>query len=311
METRYLNTLITVVETGTFSKASETLHITQSAVSQRIKFLEEHFGQQLLDRSGQRLALTVAGQLVFNKARDILEKEKELLTCLQQSTTQKHLSLCCTPTFGMAYLPQVLSNFLRAHSDLNDLKFIFLQPEEALRGLRLEEFDLAVIEHRLDLDFSGFNRFLMPDDEMLLVTSAASPMPHDDGVIQVTELRDKRLFARRDGCSSKELMRNNLRMQGFDFNDFASVVISDDLHFTVKSVLAGEGIAYVSRALVSSYLESGQIIGLHVEGFEHRRGRSVVMLPQKDEDALINKLLETIFEVVSPFWRPKKVSAAG
>ncbi len=83
METRYLNTLIAAVETGTFSKASESLHITQSAVSQRIKFLEEHFGQQLLDRSGQRLALTTAGQMVFNKARDILEKEKELLTCLQ------------------------------------------------------------------------------------------------------------------------------------------------------------------------------------------------------------------------------------
>ncbi|MBW2510418.1 MAG: LysR family transcriptional regulator, partial [Deltaproteobacteria bacterium] len=92
METRYLNTLIAAVETGTFSKAAESLHITQSAVSQRIKFLEEHFGQQLLDRSGQRLALTVAGQMVFNKARDILEKEKELLTCLQEATTQKHLS---------------------------------------------------------------------------------------------------------------------------------------------------------------------------------------------------------------------------
>ena len=100
METRYLNTLIASVESGTFSKAAELLHITQSAVSQRIKFLEEHFGQQLLDRSGQRLALTPAGQIVFSKAKDILDKEKELLTCLQDSASQKRLSLCCTPTFG-------------------------------------------------------------------------------------------------------------------------------------------------------------------------------------------------------------------
>jgi len=311
METRYLNTLIAVVETGTFSKASESLHITQSAVSQRIKFLEEHFGQQLLDRSGQRLALTAAGQLVFNKAKDILEKEKELLSCLQEATTQKHLSLCCTPTFGMAYLPQVLSTFLRVHSDLNDLKFIFKQPEEALRGLRLEEFDVVVIEHSLDLDFSGFNRFSMPDDEMLLVTSAAEPIPNHDGVVKIESLKGKRLYARRDGCSSKELMRGNLRNQGFDFNDFASVVVSDDLRFTIQSVLAGEGIAYVSQALVSSYLESGQLIGLHVDGFERRRGRSVAMLPQKDEDALVKELLESIFEVVSPFWRPKMVSASA
>ena len=310
METRYLNTLIAAVETGTFSKAAELLHITQSAVSQRIKFLEEHFGQQLLDRSGQRLALTTAGQMVFNKARDILEKEKELLTCLQDSAAQKHLSLCCTPTFGMAYLPQVLSNFIRAHSDINDLKFIFLQPEEALRGLRQEEFDLAAIEHSLDLNFPGFNRFSMPDDEMLVVTSAAAPIQNDDGVIQVSSLKEKRLFARRDGCSSKELMRCNLRAQGLDFNDFASVVISDDLSFTIQSVLAGEGVAYMSQALISSYLESEQMIGLHVEGFQRRRGRSVVMLPQKGEDPLVKALLEIIFDVVSPFWRPKMVSTA-
>ena len=311
METRYLNTLVAAVETGTFSKAAESLHITQSAVSQRIKFLEEHFGQQLLDRSGQRLALTAAEQLVFNKARDILAKEKELLDCLQESATQKHLSLCCTPTFGMAYLPKVLSNFLRAHSDLNDLKFIFKQPQEALRGLRVEEFDVVVIEHSLDLDFSGFNRFSMPDDEMLLIMSATVPVRNDDGVVKIEDLKEKRLYTRRDGCSSKELMRCNLRTQGFDFSDFASVVVSDDLRFTIQSVLAGEGVAYMSQALVSSYLESGQMIGLYVDGFEHRRGRSVVMLPQKDEDALVKELLESIFEVVSPFWRPKMVSTAG
>ena len=158
METRYLNTLVASVEAGTFSKAAEMLHITQSAVSQRIKFLEDHFGQQLLDRSGQRLVLTVPGKLVFAKAKDILDKEKELLTCLQKSSTKKRLSICCTPTFGMAYLPQVLNDFLRVHSDMNDLKFLFLQPEKALAGLRHEEFDLAVIEHQLDLDCSGFNR---------------------------------------------------------------------------------------------------------------------------------------------------------
>ena len=61
METRYLNTLIASVEAGTFSKTAELLHITQSAVSQRIKFLEEHFGQQLLDRSGQLVGLQVDG----------------------------------------------------------------------------------------------------------------------------------------------------------------------------------------------------------------------------------------------------------
>ena len=310
METRYLNTLVASVETGTFSKAAEILHITQSAVSQRIKFLEEHFGQQLLDRSGQRLALTASGKIVFDKARDILDKEKELLNCLQDSASQKRLSLCCTPTFGMAYMPQVLSTFLRVHSDLSDLKFIFLQPEEALRGLRDEEFDLAVIEHRMDLDFTGFDRFSMPDDEMLVVSSASAALSNVDGVVQLADLKNVRLFARRDGCSSKELLRKNLEVCGFDFSSFDGIIISDDLHFTIQSVLEGDGIAYLSRALVGSYLTSGQLVGLRVDGFEHRRGRSVAVLPQRSDDALLKELLEILFEVVSPFWRPQLVNGS-
>jgi DNA-binding transcriptional LysR family regulator len=254
--------------------------------------------------------LTPSGKIVFDKARDILDKEKELLTCLQDAAAQKRLSLCCTPTFGMAYLPQVLSTFLRIHSDLSDLKFVFLQPEEALRGLRNEEFDLAVIEHRMDLDFTGFDRFSMPDDEMLVVSSSSSVLPNVDGVVQLDDLKSTRLFARRDGCSSKELMRKNLVACGFDFSDFDGIIVSDDLHFTIQSVLAGDGIAYMSQALVSSYLASGQLVGLHVDGFEHRRGRSVAILPQRSDDALLKELLEVLFEVVSPFWRPQLVNGS-
>jgi DNA-binding transcriptional LysR family regulator len=311
METRYLNTLITAVEAGTFSKASEILHITQSAVSQRIKFLEDHFGQQLLDRSGQRLALTPAGQVVFNKAKEILEKEKELLNCLEESISQKRLSFCCTPTFGMAFLPRVLNNFLRVHSDLNDLKFIFLQPEQALKGLRLEEFDLAVIEHHPSQSFSGFDRFTLPDDEMLLVVSSLNPPPNINGYINIDNLKDYRLYARRDGCSSKELMRCNLKSLGLDFNDFSSVVVSDDLRFTIQAVIANEGMSFMSKNLVQAYLDSGEMIGLHVKGFEHRRGRSVVMVPDKKEDPFIQELIESIFEVVTPLWRPQLLEASG
>jgi DNA-binding transcriptional LysR family regulator len=297
METRYLNTLVVSVEAGTFSKASEILHITQSAVSQRIKFLEDHFGQQLLDRSGQRLALTTAGKVVFSKAKDILDKERELLSCLQTSNSRKRLSICCTPTFGMAYLPQVLNDFLRVHSDMNDLKFIFMQPEEALAGLRHEEFD-----------FNGFDRYSMPDDEMLVVAASSMALPSVDGTVELEDLKGMRLFARRDGCSSKELMRRNLSSCGCSFDDFEGVIVSDDLRFTLQSVLAGDGIAYVSQALVSNYLASGELFGLRVQGFEHTRGRSVAVLPQRSEEGLLKALLESVFEVVSPFWRPKLVS---
>jgi DNA-binding transcriptional LysR family regulator len=311
METRYLKTLVAAVEEGSFSRAAEVLHITQSAVSQRIKFLEEQFGHQLLDRSGPGLVLTPAGQVVLTKAREILRKERELVDGLKGLGSTHRLALCCTPTFGMAYLSRVLNEFIRAHADLADLKFIFLQPAEALRDLRNEEFDLAVIEHCAGQDFAGLIRYPLPDDEMLFVAAPGSLPVTADATVSLDELSRLRLFARRDGCSSKELLRQLLREQGADFSLFEGTVISDDLRFTIQSVVDGGGVAFVSRALVSSQLESGQVVGYSLQGGAQRRGRSAVILPGRQDDPLLSDLLECVFRTVSPDSRPPAVAESG
>ncbi|NJC88015.1 MAG: LysR family transcriptional regulator [Desulfuromonas sp.] len=311
METRYLKTLVVAVEEGSFSRAAEVLHITQSAVSQRIKFLEEQYDHQLLDRSGPTLELTPAGQLVLAKARDILRKERELLDSLKGLGGAKRLAICCTPTFGMAYLSQVLSDFIRAHADVADLKFIFQQPLEALRSLRNEEFDLAVLEHCPDQEFAGLDRFVLPDDELLLVAPAGAVPDAARGIVELSALTGYRLFARRDGCSSKEMLRSNLARSGRDFADFEGVMISDDLRFTIESVIAGEGVAFVSRTLVSEHLQAGRLAGWRIEGFDHRRGRSVALLPGRFEDPLIADLLACLCRVVSPDATPELIRWQG
>lgn len=309
METRYLKTLVAAVEEGSFSRAAEVLHITQSAVSQRIKFLEEHFGHQLLDRSGSGLELTQAGQVVLAKSRDILRKEREMVDSLKGLGGAQHLALCCTPTFGMVFLSQVLNEFIRAHTDLADLKFLFKQPAEALRDLRNEEFDLAVLEHCADQDFSGLLRYVLPDDEMLFVAAPGSLTATADGYVSLAELSRARLFARRDGCSSKELLRLLLHEQGADFSVFDGTVISDDLRFTIQSVIEGQGVAFVSQALVSSQLAAGELVGYCLRSGMQRRGRSVVLLPGRQDDELLRDLLECIFHTVSPDCRPQQVAA--
>jgi DNA-binding transcriptional LysR family regulator len=207
----------------------------------------------------------------------------------------------------MAYLPQVLNDFIRSHADVADMKFIFMQPEEALRGLRNEAFDLAVVEHCPDQDFTGLDRFVLPDDELLLVVPPGRVPVSTDGKADLATMTNFRLFARREGCSSREMLRQNLRRKGYDFGDFEGVLVSDDLRLTIESVVAGDGIAFVSRVLVSDLLAAGRLVGCQVDGFEHRRGRSVALLPGRNEDPLVGDLLQCLFRVVSPGRQPQLV----
>ncbi len=292
METRYFKTLLAVVETGAFSRAAEELNITQSAVSQRIKFLEEHYGHQLLDRSGTGLALTEIGQLVLGKARGILEKERELEDGLKRFGGKKRLSVCCTPTFGMAYLPRVLNRFLPRNADLADLKFIFHQPLRVLKGLQENEFDLVVIEHCCRLDFSLFHTVTLPEDELVFISAPHLGLPAAE--VPLEHLLACRLYARKDGCSSKELLQNNLANLGRGIDDFQGVVISDDLRLTLEGIIAGGGVSFVSRSLAEEPLEKKRLSAHHVPGFHHFRQRSLVLSKSRLAEPIIRDFVDCV-----------------
>jgi DNA-binding transcriptional LysR family regulator len=292
METRYLKTLVVAVESGSFSKAADILHLTQSAVSQRVKFLEERYGHQLLDRSGQSLVPTEVGQVVLEKARSVLEKENELLEGLKRFDGEKRLSLCCTPTFGTAYLPKILNEFIQHHTDVEDLKFIFHQPEPALHRLAKGEFDLAVIEHCEGVDLAAFATYALPRDELVFISSAKLDL---QPVLELESLLGYRLYARKDGCSSKQLLKQNMAALEKNLTDFAGVVTSDDLRWTVDNVVNGNGISFLSRCLVEKELAEGTLTASFVGGFNHQRCRTVAFLPNRTSELAVRNFLDCLF----------------
>ena len=292
METRYLKTLVVAAETGNFSRTAEILNLTQSAVSQRIKFLEDHFSQQLFDRSGTRLVLTSIGSRIIDKVRAILVREQELLDELQRFAGGKRLSLCCTPTFGTAFLPQVLNRFLLQNADLADLKCIFAQPDQAIKGLREGDFDLTVIEHCQSWELEGLFLKSLPEDQLIFISAPQLDLSGE--TVPLAELQQQRLYVRRDGCSSKRLLVQNLEDVGSSLTSFRSVVISDDLRLTVESVQAGSGVSFISRSLVGVQLAAGTLRAHRIPEFRQVRCRSVILQKHRMAEPLLRTFLECI-----------------
>ena len=78
MNLRHLEHWLALADTGSFSRAAEKLHITQSALSRSIQSLEEELGGALVDRIGKRNELTPLGQSVLERARRIVHEASEL-----------------------------------------------------------------------------------------------------------------------------------------------------------------------------------------------------------------------------------------
>ncbi len=293
METVYLKTLVVAARSGSFSKAATQLCITQSAVSQRVKFLEDRYGYQLLDRSGPLLVPTEVGRIVLEKADQILLVEKELEERLKQVGGKARLSLCCTPTFGIVYLPQVLNSFILQNADAVDLKFMLYSPEQAIKGLHDNEFDLGVIEHCEDLELTEFQTFELPKDELIFISAPSLGLQEVE--IDMDTLLRQRFIARKEGCSSRKLLMLNLAATGRSFSDFRSVVIYDDLRFTIDTVVGGGGIAFVSKSLVTRQLDDGTLREHRVNGFCYNRSRTLALNKNRHMERILQNFIECIY----------------
>jgi DNA-binding transcriptional LysR family regulator len=292
MESTYLRTLIEVARTGNLTRAADTLCVTQSAVSRRIKFLEDQYGYLLLDRSGPVLVPTPEGALVLEKAQKILDIERELLSGLTALEKKKGLSFLCTPTFGIVHLPDILREFMLNCAEAGDLKFVFDMPENIVKALKGGLYEMAIIEHCECFDLSDFRTVSLPGDEMIF---AAAPSRGMGKEVDVETLLAQTLFGRNEGCCSRTLLEKNLSHMNRSTADIRKVVVYDDLHLIVRAVIEGDGVAFISSDLVQPYVESGELGTFRVSGFNHQRLRTFVLNNNFAGCSLAAQFVETVF----------------
>lgn len=153
MDTQHLQAFVAIAESGSFSGAGERLHLTQPAISKRIALLEEQVKAKLFDRVGRQVVLTQAGNLLLNKATNILNEvtaAQRAIADLKGDVTGK-LSIATSHHLGLHYLPPYLREFSTSYPQVK-LDLHFLDSEHAYHEILLGRFDIAIITLALEQD---------------------------------------------------------------------------------------------------------------------------------------------------------------
>ena len=112
-----------------FTRAAETLCVTQAAISRQIRELEEHLDTALFKRVGRSVELTTAGSIFFDAAQLSFINIAQAATRIRKdygSTARRTLTLCCTPAFSALWMSHRLPGFFSANPDI-DLNLITTQ----------------------------------------------------------------------------------------------------------------------------------------------------------------------------------------
>lgn len=146
MNTTALQTFITVMELGNISQAAEQMHLTQPAVSKRIKNLEEEFGVTLFDAVGRSIVPTQAAHDLLIHAKRWLADYTQVKHNVSQSqdTVAGKLSIGTSHHIGLHHLSPLLKDFVQAYPDVQ-LDVHFVDSETAHAAVMSGELELAFL----------------------------------------------------------------------------------------------------------------------------------------------------------------------
>ena len=121
MQIKWVDDLLAVAQTKNFSRAADLRCVTQSALSRRIRSLEDWAGVELVDRSTYPVQLTAAGQTFCDQGREALAALIELRTSLRQDDTMsgRFVRIMASHTLSITFLPELLDRFQQTHAELN------------------------------------------------------------------------------------------------------------------------------------------------------------------------------------------------
>lgn len=147
MDTRKLKHFIALYEHGSFHRAAEAVHLSQSALSRSIQALEEELGVSLFDRSGNRSKITPAGTVLLGNARRLLFDTHELMRelALFRDGDLGSIALGFSPTPASVFLAPCLAEISRKRPGLRLDTWIGRTPE-LIDAVRSEKYDLALID---------------------------------------------------------------------------------------------------------------------------------------------------------------------
>src|SRR5690625_1990642 len=107
--------LLKLQEIGTIRGTAKVVLISQPAVSQRLKFIEDYFGVQIFVRTPKRLLPTPSGEIIIKHAQEVIEREKQLKNKLATTSeeVQGTLSIACSSLISQRFLPSILAKYTK------------------------------------------------------------------------------------------------------------------------------------------------------------------------------------------------------
>jgi DNA-binding transcriptional LysR family regulator len=254
-----------VCQQRSFTRAAEAVHLTQPGVSKHIRQVEEYFGVSMFDRLGKKVALTEAGEVLYEATQGIMDA---VSTAEQRIADLKglrggRLALGASFPIGVYVLPAKLAAFRRRHAAVEVVLDISLSEKIATKVLA-NKLEIGLVTHKA-MDARLVSKEFL-SDELLAIAPSGHPWAKKRR-IGIEELAREKVILAAQGAGTRAVLEERLAEQGVTLG---KVFEFGNLEGVKRAVEAGLGVSVQARSGVERELAAGFLCGVRVTGIDSR-----------------------------------------
>lgn len=260
-------TFLSVCKHMNFTKAAIELSLSQPAVSQHIRYLEDKYNCILFIRNKKDIQLTPEGKLLFSALKTISQDEKKIYEQIRHLSDDKGMlknySFGLSMTIGEYAITPAILKLVHENPETN-FHIKYQNTETLLKCLDNGIIDFAVVEGYVNSDY--YNVKKISSEEYIPVCSGKYKFSKPVG--QLSDLLGERLIHREVGSGTLAMLISILAMQNISINDFGRTVEVNNMHMIVQLLKSSCGISFLYKSAVEPELKSGELVEIKLKDFK-------------------------------------------
>jgi len=286
-----LTTFCAVLAEGSMTRAAEKLFLTQPAVSQQIRNLEEELGAELLVRGSRQARATDSGQILFGYAKRIIDLNQQAQVAIHTvgQEVSGTLRIGTLNSMGLYSISPVVGLFLK-HNDKLNIRLSYGDGESLIEQFKNKELDIIIIpdaQAEYGCEINDCDKRLLLKDEIWLVGSTKDDSLPDEIKIDEIEKRPLVWLSQRYPC-----FQNRLKEHFTSLGVEATPVFETTNVGTIKRVIeSGLGWGFLPAHSIRKHVRSGRMKSVPVTDFQYPINVQFYShKPKNEQDNRVNQI---------------------
>lgn len=281
-----LNTLLTVIETGSYTLAAEKLMFTQPAVSHHIKQLESEYGIRIFLKTGKNLELTEAGRLLADYAIQAKKAENALIVSMSDLSEEPcHFSVGVSVTTAENILPALISAYSRKHLDVT-FDVTCDTRKNLIKKLSNYELDWAVMN---PIEDNVLPCFPLCSDRSLVFVSNNHRFA-GLRTISLDQLKEEKLILCYKSNPAMKALDDELKKIGSSMDEMNVAIETNGMSVIKQLVENNVGVSVLQESACLREIREGRLVPLEIDGLEMSKDIQFVCRPGYAHPELFDEL---------------------